>query len=421
MNNRLRKLWRPLFLALETIRAHKARTGLAFLGVVVGVAAVVIVTALGEGVKQFVLGEVESFGADLIQIKVKVPNTGTMSGANARSRAQGTQITTLVLDDQEAIKKLSNVSSAYAGTIGQERATVGSIGKRILLFGTNATAPSVDTNLKLSDGRFFTDEEDRNRARVVVLGSEVKDTFFGDSTAIGETISLKGEKYRVVGVLESRGAAGFFNLDAMTYVPVRTLLSNILGIDYVQMISVRMKDASQSEATVADIVALLRKRHDIDDPTQDDFAVTSTKEAQATIGDILGALTILLLALTSISLVVGGVGIMNVMYVSVSERTSEIGLRKALGATSGNILSQFFAEALLITGLGGLAGILCGVLAVVGLSALFVSLGYSIALVFTFQSLFLGAGFSLAVGLLFGLAPAMKAARLSPMEALRKE
>ncbi len=416
-----RRYLQPLRFALRTITTHRARTFLALLGVVIGVFSVVVVTALGDGVKGFILGQVDSFGGNLIQVEVKIPNTGKMSGENASSRGQGTQITTLTTKDRDAIRKLGNVSAAYAGTIGQERATYGSIGKQILLFGVGAEASVVDENIKLSAGRFFTEEENTSLARVAVLGSEVKQTFFGNSDAIGEFITLKGEKYRVIGVIKSRGSAAFFNLDAFTYVPVETLLSKILGIDYVQMISVKMKDGSQDENTVADIVALMRKRHDIKDASKDDFAVNSSKEAKETIGDVLGSVTILLLALTSISLVVGGVGIMNVMYVSVSERTSEIGLRKALGARSRSILAQFLAEAIIITGLGGLAGIMLGVLVVWGLTLLFANFGFNVKLVFTAKSLFLGAGFSMVVGLLFGLAPAIRASKLSPMEALRRE
>ncbi len=407
--------------AVRTIRSHRARTFLALLGVVIGVFAVVVVTSLGEGVKGFVLGQVESFGSELIQVEVKIPNTGKMSSENASGRSMGTQITTLTVKDSDAIRKINNVEAVYAGTIGQERATYGSVGKRILLFGTSASAQSVDENIKLESGRFFTDEEDRSLARVAVLGSETKETFFGESDAIGEMITIKGEKYRVIGVIAPRGTAAFFNLDAMTYIPVETLLSKILGIDYVQMISVKMKDGTRDQETVADIVALMRKRHDIKDPDKDDFSVTSTKEAQKTLGDVLGAITILLLALTSISLLVGGVGIMNVMYVSVSERTSEIGLRKALGAKSISILQQFLAEAIIITGIGGLIGILLGVLVVFLLTLIFAKFGFDLKLVFTAQSLFLGAGFSMAVGLIFGLAPAVSASKLSPMEALRKD
>ncbi len=422
MNNTwIKHLSIPLFFALRTIRTYKVRTVLALLGVVIGVFAVVVVTALGEGVKGFVLGQVESFGTNVIQIEVKIPNTSSMSSDNATGRAQGTQITTLTVEDAEAIKKLPNIEAIYAGTIGQERATYNSIGKRIFLFGTGAEALQVDANAKLSAGRFFTEEEDESLARVVVLGSETKEAFFGDNEAIGELITLKGEKYRVIGVLAPRGAAAFFNLDTFTYVPVQTLQKKILGVNYIQFISVKMQDPAKETETVADIVGLLRKRHDIDNPDKDDFSVTSTKEAQETLADVLGSLSILLLALTSISLVVGGVGIMNVMYVSVAERTSEIGLRKAVGATSRSILEQFLFEALIITLLGGLIGVLLGVLLTIGLSVLFGFLGFDLPLSFSLQSFLLGLGFSVAVGIIFGLAPAYRASKLTPMEALRKD
>ncbi len=417
----MKKTLQSLRFAIRTIGGHKTRTALALLGVMIGVFSVVVVMALGNGVKNFVLGQVESFGTDLIQVEVKVPNTGTFSNDNASSRAQGTQITTLLLEDKDEIKKLPNILSAYGGTIGQERATSGSIGKRILLFGASSEVAEVDQKATLAEGRFYTTEEDASQARVVVLGHGVKETFFGTGTAVGESITMKGEKYRVVGVLESRGSAGFFDLDSLAYVPAETLQKKILGVEYVQMISVRMKDISREEETVADIVGLLRKRHDITNPDKDDFSVTSTKQAQETLGDVLGSLTILLLALTSIALVVGGVGIMNVMYVSVTERTSEIGLRKALGATSQDILSQFLFEALIITLLGGFIGIILGTGASLGLSAIFQALGFDFRLEFTWSALLLGSLFSLIVGIIFGLAPAYRAAQLSPMEALRKE
>lgn len=416
-----RRVFTSLFFALRTIRTHKARTALALLGVVIGVFSVVFINVLGDAVRGYVVGQVESFGTNLIQIEVKVPNTGKMSSENAFSRAQGTEITTLTTDDRDAIRKLRTVEAAYAGSIGQERATYGSVGKRVMLFGVGAEAPAVDSNLKLSAGRFFTEEENTNADRVVVIGADTKETFFGGRDALGESITLKGEKYRIIGVLAPRGSAGFIDLDTFTYVPIRTLQKKLLGVDYVQMISVKMQDAGREKETVADIVALLRKRHDIDDPKKDDFSVTSTKEAQETLSTVIGSLSILLLALTSISLVVGGVGIMNVMYVSVAERTAEIGLRKAVGAKSGSILRQFLFEALIITGLGGAIGILVGVLFSFVASYIFSLLGFGLTLTFTANSLFLGAVFSIMVGLVFGIAPAYRAALLSPMDALRRE
>jgi putative ABC transport system permease protein len=416
-----KRLFTPFLFAIRTIRTHRARTALALLGVVIGVFAVVVVTALGEGVKSYILGQVESFGSNLIQIEVKIPNTTAMSSENASGRALGTQITTLTTKDGEAIEKIANVDAVYAGTIGQERATYGSVGKRISLFGTGPDVALVDQNLKLASGRFFTDQEDVSLAQVAVLGSDIKETFFGSSDAVGQYISLRGEKYRVIGVLEPRGAVAFLNFDTFTYVPVQTLQKKLLGVNYVQFISVKMKDAAREVETVADIVAVLRKRHDISNPDKDDFSVTSTKETQKTFSEVLGSLTILLLALTSISLVVGGVGIMNVMYVSVTERTSEIGLRKAVGATSKSILQQFLFEALIITLLGGIIGILLGVLLTLALGYAFAFFGFPLPLSFSFRSFLLGIGFSTSVGIIFGLAPAYRASELTPMEALRRD
>lgn len=411
----------PLVFAIRTIRTHKARTFLALLGVVIGVFSVVVVQSLGDGVKRFILGQVESFGTDVIQVEVKVPNTGKMSSENATGRVQGVQITTLKTSDRDAIMRLPNIEAAYAGTIGQERVTVGNIGKRVLLFGAGAEAPLVDGGTKVVEGRFYTEEEDASLARVIVLGAGVKETFFGEGDAVGESVTLRGEKYRVVGVLEPRGTVAFFDFDSLAYVPVKTLEKKILGVDYIQMISVKMADPTREDETVALVTDLLRDRHDITDSDRDDFGVTSTREAQETLSEVFGTITILLLALTSISLVVGGVGIMNVMYVSVAERTSEIGLRKAVGATSGSILRQFLSEALIITGLGGAIGIVLGVAFSYALSSLLSGFGYAIDLSFTARSLLLGAVFSMIVGVAFGLSPAFRAAKLTPMEALRKD
>jgi len=415
------RLPRPILFAVRTVRSHKARTAFSLLGVVIGVFAVVVIMSLGEGMKRYVVDMVQTFGTDLIQIEIKVPNTGKTSTENAGGIAQGVQITTLTLDDERKINRLPNVFASYAGIIAQERASYGAVGKRVMLFGTGPDAVSVDTNLEIESGRFYGPEEDDGLARVAVLGYGAKETFFGDREAVGESIAIRGERYRVIGTIAKRGSAAFFDLDSMIYVPVRTLQKKLLGVNHVQMISVRMADSGRETETVDLITRLLRREHDIDDPDRDDFAVTSTREAQETLADVVGTIRLLLVALTSISLVVGGVGIMNVMYVSVAERTGEVGLRKALGAKSSDILWQFLTEALIITGLGGTIGILVGIGFSWLASFLIGRAGFPLELVLSPGSFVLGAAFSIVVGVFFGLSPAIRAARLSPMEAIRKE
>ncbi len=405
--------------ALWTILSHKARTFLALLGVVIGVLSIIVITSFGDGVRGFILGQVASFGSDFIQVETQMPGAGKSPSGQAMGKLT---ITTLKIDDALAVRRLPNVTEVYAGSIGQERASYRGTHKRILLFGASATAPIVDPNLKLESGRFYSEDEDNGLTQVVVLGADIKEALFGrESEAVGETIRIKGQGYKVVGVLARRGSVAFLNFDEMTYVPVQTLQKKILGVNHIAFFTSKMSDVSREAETVALIRETLRRRHDITNPDRDDFVVTSAREAQETVSSILGAMSLLLMFLTSISLVVGGVGIMNVMYVSVAERTSEIGLRKAVGASSKSVLWQFLFEALIITILGGLIGVFLGVVITWGLTFLSGQLGYGLKLAFTLNSFLLGVGFAGLVGVVFGLAPAYRASRLSPMEALRKE
>jgi len=408
-------------LAFKNLRSNVGRTVLTLVGVVIGITSVMVIIASGQGVKSYVLGQIGSFGTDVVQVEVKVPSVGKMSTQNAGGQAMGIQITTLKIKDAEEIKKLPNVATAYALNLGQEIVSYQSTNKRIMLFGASAEYPQVDVNTKLAEGSFYTPGDDRGLNQVAVIGSDVKDSLFNGENAIGKEIKIKDKNFKVIGVLEKRGAVTFFNFDEIIYVPVQTLQKKILGIDHVRAIGVKLKDEKLLDVTVADLTDLMRRQHDITNPDKDDFAVNSIKEAQDMIANVFGTINILLLALTSISLIVGGVGIMNIMYVAVTERTFEIGLRKAVGAKSGDVLKQFLFEAILITFAGGVVGVILGFIFSFGLSYLFSVLGYDLQFVITWQSLLLAAGFSITVGIVFGYYPALRASQLSPMEALRKE
>lgn len=416
-----RKFLIPIRLAIRNLRVNKGRTVLTLIGVVIGITSVIVVMSSGEGVKSYVLGQFDSYGTDTIQIETKVPALSKTSTANATNQAQGVNITTLKVADAEAIKRLPNVETYAAGTIGQELVSYRSQNKRALLFGMGADAPKVDTATKVAEGSFYTEKDDASLAQVAVIGADVKDALFGQEDALGKDIRIKNLNFKVIGVLERRGAVTFFNYDDLIYIPVRTLQKKILGVDYVRFITVKVKDEALVDVTAADITDVLRRRRGISDPAQDDFAVTTIVEAQKLINDVFGTITILLLALTSISLIVGGVGIMNVMYVAVVERTFEIGLRKAVGARSRDILEQFLLEAVIITFLGGIAGVLLGYAAAFSFGALLGALGFDILFRVTGSSVWVATVFSVGTGLLFGFYPAWKASKLSPMEALRKE
>lgn len=408
-------------LALKNLRSNIGRSVLTLLGIVIGITSIILIMSSGQGVKSYILGQIQTFGTDVISVEVKVPATGKTSIQNAMGQAQGIQITTLKIDDADTIARLPNVADLYAANYTQEVVSYQNTNKTALLFGTGAHVPIVDPGVKIAEGNFFTDAENESLAQVVVLGPDVKTALFGDQDPLGKDVRINNQNYKVIGVLQKRGAITFFNYDEIVYLPVRTLQAKIQGIDYLRNIIAKVKDVNILDVTVADITDALRRNHNITDPDKDDFSVTSIKEAQDIIGNVFGTINILLLALTSISLVVGGVGIMNVMYVAVTERTYEIGLRKSVGAKNRDILFQFLFEAIFLTLLGGIAGIILGYLFSLLLSLVFARLGYNLQFIITSGTLLLAVGFSMAVGIIFGYYPARKASQLSPMEALRKE
>lgn len=420
LKNYIESFKAPYRVAMEALLRHKMRAVLTILGITVGITAVIVVLSAGQAIEGFITGQISQFGTDFINVEIKVPSTGHASAENASGQAQGITITTLKEADGEAIKKLSNVKDVYAGQIGQSVFSYRDENKVTMVFGVTASFDTIDPH-EIAQGRFFNDGEDKSLSRVVVLGSNVKKDIFGDEEALGKSVKIAKQSYKVIGVMKERGSAGIFSMDDVAFIPLRTLQKIILGIDYVQMIYVKVEDVSKSDLTVDDITLLMRDRHDIDDPTKDDFAVMSAEQGLEMMKTITGVIKLLLFAIACISLIVGGVGIMNIMYVSVAERTFEIGLRKALGAKYASILRQFLSEAVIITFSGGIVGIILGTIISFLFSLIAGQLGYALQFSITFSYILLAVSVSVLVGLISGLWPARAAAKLEPMVALRKE
>ena len=391
---------------------------------VIGIAAVIIVFSAGEGISSLILGQVQSFGTDIVQTEVRLPSSKTGTAKDSQSSqamAQGVQLTTLKLSDMDKIDKLPNVKGSYASLTGQALVSYGNESSKAILFGVGPHFINVGT-FTLSSGLFYSNEEDKSQAQVAVLGSKIKTKLFGDTEAVGKMIRIKKSKYKVIGVMSERGSTGFISFDDFIYIPTRTMQKKILGIDHVISIISQLKDVSKGEETAEDIRYILRDSHNIDNPSKDDFRVSTMAELMSTLGVITNALTLLLLAIVAISLIVGGVGITNIMYVIVTERTAEIGLRKAVGAKINDILLQFMIESVLLTIIGGIVGIISGI-GISYLIALFAQKILNLSWQFSLplKGFVVAIVFSIICGIVFGLFPAKKAAKLNPIEALRIE
>ena len=403
--------------ALNGLTTNRSRSFLTILGIVIGIAAIIIVMSLGQGAQELILGEIQGIGSRTIAI---IPGRQPTSPTDFLSMFTDS----LKGSDLTALRNKSNVPHAALVmpiVFGSDAISWQTNTYQTTVLGSTEQFTDI-YNVTTAEGQSFNSDDVASIADVVVIGKTVENKLFDGSSAIGEKVRIKNHTFRVIGILKSTGQMSFLNFDEAIFVPYTTAQTYLFGIKYFNRMVVEADGDSTVSETVSDITATLRNDHNITDPAKDDFYIETQESAMQTVSTILSVLTLFLAAVAAVSLVVGGIGIMNIMLVSVTERTREIGLRKALGATQSNILSQFLFEAVTLTAIGGVIGIIIGgsvsfVVAFV-LSKVY-GLNWQFALPLT--AVLLGLGVSSGIGLIFGIYPARQAAQKSPIEALRYE
>ncbi|MFZ1720432.1 MAG: ABC transporter permease [Candidatus Moraniibacteriota bacterium] len=412
------KLSDPIKISYRSLTASKTRFLLTVLGIVIGVASVIMVMAIGASAQRLILSQVEKVGSNLVGI---LPGASEEDGPPAS--AFGIITTTLTNDDLKAIRERRNAPHliAVSGYVSGSATIEG--GGESFEVSYQGVSPDMITveSTKVAEGRFFFAEEESNLSRVIVLGATRAGELFPDRDPIGETVKLKDIPFRVVGVLAERGSTAFSNPDVLVFVPLAAAQKLLLGINYLNFARGKVDTPENVDRTAQDITILLRDRHQIEDGEQSDFSVRNTAAAIGILTNITNVLKYFLIAIASISLLVGGIGIMNSMLISVSQRVREIGLRKAVGARPHHVILQFLIESSFITLAGGIIGILFGILFSFIAAIIIPKLGYDWEFLVPLASLAIGFGVSFVIGIIFGLYPAIKASRVSPMEALRYE
>jgi ABC-type antimicrobial peptide transport system permease subunit len=400
--------WMVVRTAVASLLANKLRSALAALGIVIGVGAVIALLALGAGAQKQVLQQVSSLGTNLLIVR---PGQfrglrGVMSGSQENLTVEDAQA---ILDEVEGVRAVSPVASGGAQLKYYSKNTYSVVmGAAVTYFGMRGFA--------VERGRAFTEQEVNSLSRVAVLGPVTAENLFGASDPVDETVKLKGVNFRVVGVLKAKGDQGWFNPDEQAIIPFTTAMKNVFGQEKLREIDVQGRDGADLAAVQERTAALLRRRHRRPADAEDDFSIRNQAEMIEMISSVTRTFTLLLGGIAAISLLVGGIGIMNVMLVTVTERTREIGIRKAIGARRRDVLGQFIIEAVLLSGAGGLVGICVGLGLAFGVSGI---LDFLVAV--RVQDVALALAFSAGVGVFFGWYPARRAAAMDPIVALRYE
>lgn len=396
-------------MAWASLIANKMRSILTMLGIIIGVAAVIALVSIGNGVKQDIQNSISSLGSNLLMVMPGAPRTPGV-------RPSAGSMKSLKVSDYEAISKLDGVKAASPMTNGSYVVIYQNKNWTTSVSGVSYNYLDVN-NWSMKSGRFLSEKNVQNRERVAVVGKTVVKNLFGDEDPVGAEIRVKNIPFRIIGVLNSKGSGTMGNdQDDMVIIPYTTAMERVEGVDYLRMIYVVGKDENGIDRLQSDIENLLRVRHGIKDTNLDDFNIQNMNSIMETMEETTGTLTLFLGAVAAISLVVGGIGIMNIMLVSVTERTREIGVRKALGATYSVIVTQFLIEAVVISLMGGIIGIILGI----GSSKL-IGLASGMSTVISIPTIVMSFAFSMAIGLIFGIYPARKAAKLNPIDALHYE